>query len=242
MKAHREADQYRFENEINQSENRNLLKNRVKEIKTEVRDEKIRYIIVPDDLMEWLKREFLADIHKGIISPKDMRDLPRLIRLAKSRALLNFDRRKRVGWKLYVNRQDVEDAIRMYESIRKSTRLGISPEVYKIFTDLIQNKTDPPITRSELAERYHEKYGRPIGYQRVSEIIRLLKSTGLVDEVTGEDRRVKYIRDIFQAKGVENSLPESGQDNAENNDSITPSIDFSKNSTLSDYLPHSYAN
>ena len=65
------------------------------------------------------------------------------------------------------NETDIQAAFKLYENIVKPNELGLSPEVYEIFTQVIEpnmkvaGSDDPKyITRKEILMEYFKKYHR----------------------------------------------------------------------------------
>jgi len=155
-----------------------------------IRNTGIRNVVIPNG--DRILDRFLT--RKTHLNPRDTRDYPRLLRLIKANALLNcFAREKEDHQTIIANDDDVEAGFQLYESVAKSNELGLSPETYRIFEDVIipLSKDGNGITRKEITHSYFELYHRPLADDRLRrQIIPALESAGLVSqEANPMDRR-----------------------------------------------------
>ena len=187
---------------------RNFLKSRVLQIKNACIDE----IIISRDDVENIFQRFL-DNHPHLI-PRHMRDMPRLISMIKSHALLNVGNRERIeGTNLLVATQiDIDEGFRLYSTVSKPNELGMPPEVYRFYEQVFIPLADEPklytprgvskqstfrnsqdettfdttglLTRKELSTGYYRVFRRTIGKKRLQNIINMLLEVGLIQEDT----------------------------------------------------------
>jgi hypothetical protein len=194
LRAKREANKKAFLEWLESNPMRQLLKERIRWIKSE----NIRHIIVPNE-------EEIIDyfIEKGKLKPRYTRDISRLIYLVKALALLNLWHRERDGDTIYANEEDLLNAFDLYEGISESQELGIPPYVYKIYKEIIvplYKKTDSGISKQDLAKKFYELYGRALEDWRIRrEIIPALETAGLITlEPDPLDKRRKLIVPILE--------------------------------------------
>ena len=142
--------------------------------------------------MDDLKTRYLKH-NNGLLVPRSQRQFPRLIKLAKARALINFNNRDQEDRCLFAVQSDIDDAFTLYKPIANASVLGLPPEVFDIYRILIRGKPDQK--RTEFQASYFGEYQRHLGDGRMISIIKLLSAVGLVSEVPGVDKRFKLIHD-----------------------------------------------
>lgn len=190
--AEKDCNRDEFRSLLASNPSRNQLMRRVKAI----RDSNIRDVVVEDG--ELLAEAFLAK-HKGKLSPRNQRDFPRLIKLIKGLALLNWRWREKVGEdRIKANQADVETALKLYGAIAVSNELGLTPQTYEIYEKVFKPllvEGQGGVHRKTILIGYSEKFKRPLGYDRLTKaIIPELVSAGLIVEQTNpEDRRETLI-------------------------------------------------
>lgn len=152
-----------------------------------------RINIQADILTEFTKRE---PRHK----PRDMRDLPRIASLIKAHALMNYEARQRNGaGELEATAEDVAQGFSLYDKVRVSNELGVSPFVitlyYEIVLPLLQVSANAGVSRKEVYSKFYEVRGRVANQQFFEkEIFPALETAGLIiEEMDPNDKRRKLI-------------------------------------------------
>jgi len=206
LRIEKESDRQAFQNRIENDPLRRLLAQRIEDIK----NAKIKYINVPDELKEQINQQFIED-HKFLI-PRHQRDISRLEAIIKGYALLNFNHRKRVEDSIIVTLEDVEVGFRLYYAVSEANELGLSPEIYNILKKLkpcIEEKEDLGISISEFQIAYSKEFHKRLGYNEARNILKTLCSVGLLTEINDpSDKRLR--RYIILQLGVnsETSYPQ----------------------------------
>jgi hypothetical protein len=157
---------------------------------------KIEQIIIRPELMNIIRDRFL----EKHLKPRHQRDFKYVVALAKAHCLLNFDNRKRNGRTLYTSKADIESAIEMYSEIEESNELGIPPEAYRVYLDIVKRQCKNATSYATLKYRYKERYGKSIDHYRLLQMIDAWVSAGLVEKDVRhpDELRVKCIREIEQ--------------------------------------------
>src|SRR5207249_4943511 len=145
-----------------------------------IRNSGIREVVVED--WEDLLREYEAE--RTSLSPRAMRDWPRLLYLIKGFALYNCFTRKRTGDASYSNKADREAAVDIYRKVGKSNELGLAPEIYNIYTDIILPlSSSGGVDRKTIQAAYFMHHGRTLSPQRLrQQILPALEAAGLIGE------------------------------------------------------------
>jgi hypothetical protein len=171
----------------NSDPSRLFLKNRVQII----RERKVSKIMMDEGLelklREWYDKQLLYGY-----KPKDNRDMPRLKALAKAWALLNFENRKIyptiVGdfreLVYYIDEKDVDVAIKLYSTIIKSNELGLSPEAFEVWENVVKPilSENVGITVKDVHKSYWSKNHRQIADRRLRDMMKQFAQAGLCTE------------------------------------------------------------
>ena len=226
LRALRDGDRDAFEGWINSNPKRKLLRNRIKRIK----QAKILDVVIPDP--QEIAERFMNQI-RGVLKPRHMRDITRIISLIKSLAILNFMHREVVketasGKIIKATEKDIDQAFELWSAISEPQELGVSPFVYQVFKEIIEPlalescREIKGCTRTEIMQRFQQKYGRPLSRIRLDrDILPSLEAAGLIDYASDpQDRRRTLIipttlctdttpsRDILQDLNSGDSEPE----------------------------------
>jgi len=159
---------------------RNLLKDRI----TALRSALIHEVLVQDE--EGIYRQFIEKHLR--LAPRHQRDFPRIVALIKGHALLNFVHRQKPEGKdhtIIATKEDEEAAFKLYGMIAESNELGLAPEVYEIYTEILKPllKERQFATRQQALNAYYQHYGRFLSEERVRrEILPPLESKGLITQ------------------------------------------------------------
>jgi len=187
----KETDLEEFRKHIEAHPLRNWLITRI----SQIRASGVKNIIINngDQILE----RFLS--RRSYLTPRDQRDYPRLLRLIKAFALLNcFNRERKRPGTIVANDKDVEEGFSLYEKLAKSNELGLSPETYRIYEEIIvplaQNNSDQEnggINRKQICQEYYRHYRRAIASIRLrQEILPQLEAAGLIlQEPDPNDKR-----------------------------------------------------
>jgi len=180
-----------FQKWLDQNPKRAWLKGRIEAVKTA----RIQYVFVPEDLKIEITNRFFED-HK-FLAPRHQRDLPRLYNLIQAHALLNFANRKTVeaveGRSIEANRTDALEGYGLYRYIADSNELGLSPETFTVWRDLIKPKiSDLGFGKRELQIWYRKKYHRNLNRMRLEAVLDELDVSGQIfEDVDPDDKRKK---------------------------------------------------
>jgi len=90
------------------------------------------------------------------------------------------------------SREDVIKGLTLYEKVREANEAGVSPEVWKEYTEILKEKGS--LTKREWKQKHYEKYHNYLGEYRFKSIIEILRDTGLITETTDptDKRRIIY--------------------------------------------------
>jgi hypothetical protein len=217
LKIERESDREAFNQRMAEDPERSFLKERVAQIKAA----RIKYVKIPEEKREQIYEQFLED-HNFLV-PRHQRDISRLLAIIKAHALLNFMHRERVGDSIIVNDEDVAAGFRLYYGVSEANELGLSPELFNIYTKLKPHFNDNGLNLIEFQAAYYREFHKPIGYDTARKTLKTLCSVGLLTEKTdpNDKRMPRYF--VFES-GVKNSaqtevekfLPPSGKQNSLN--------------------------
>ena len=196
----READNDSFKVWLEEDPDRKLLKERIRAIKEAGIIE-----IKLDDYAE-IERRFLAS--RPILKPRHQRDIKRLIALIKACALLNLWWREQDGSTIIANRDDIEEAFRIWDKISVSQELNIPPYLYNLYQEVIiagwRDKNSGHtldvsisvgLTRQDILQKHIDVHGRPLDtIQLRQQILPMLEAVGLItQEEDPMDKRRKLI-------------------------------------------------
>ncbi len=182
----RVGDREEFKRRVESHPRRRWLKARI----AAIRDAQIIQVVIEDQ--EGIYGRFLSQRQR--LAPRHQRDLPRILALIKTHALLNFRYREspREGT-IVASQDDVEAGFWLYSLIARSNELGLSPQVYEIHETVIKPRlvTGSLVRKDEISRLYVEKYGRPLAWQRLDrEILPALEASGLISlQPDPDDRR-----------------------------------------------------
>lgn len=180
---------------IENNPERLLFKERIEMIK----DARIEYIRISNS--DEVERRFLED--KKYLKPRHQRDVWRFMSFIKTFALLNLPHRKRVGSTLYTEKEDLEEAWKIWESLAPGQEYNISPYAMQIYKDVFipaykefnqsrKIEKDPFdndelkwVPRRYILKKHSEIYGRPLSDATWrQEIEPTLENAGLITKET----------------------------------------------------------
>ena len=193
------ADKEAYWNHTEINPKRQNLRGRI----TAIKKENVTVIRISDEDRDYIERRFLAN--RPVLKPRHQRDIKRLVSLIKIFALLNLWERKREGTGIVVNRDDIDEACRLWERIAIPQELNIPPYVYRLYVDvilsayeeknLLKKSAKVGITRNELMKKHYEVHGRALNALVLrQQIIPMLVQAGLITEDPDiQDKRNKLI-------------------------------------------------
>lgn len=188
LAALRNADSNEYRKLIEQDPKRKWLIDRI----LAIRQLGIREIIVPDGGKIVLER--FIQTHGHLIA-RHQRDLPRIFAFIKTNALLNsFNRNRLTNGKsgtIAATDVDIEAGFALYKEIEESNELGLSPYIYRIYTEVIKpNLNANGLSRKEIRSKYFSVFHKSLSTKFEDAIIEQLEAAGLVQQVPDpEDRR-----------------------------------------------------
>jgi hypothetical protein len=187
----RERDPAEYYRNLETNTQRLFLKGRVLAVK----NAKIRNVIVPDSIQERFQERH------PILKPRHQRDFDRLYSLIKSWALLNFQKRKRIGPDIEANVTDVEVGFQLYDLIREANDLGFPPSIYDTWTLVVKpllygEAGEEGVDRLAIMRKHLELLGRPLPpWKLKDEILPALESANLVSlEPDPQNRRRTLVK------------------------------------------------
>jgi hypothetical protein len=209
LRIKRDSDREAFSDWVNLHPRRRWLKARINEIRKAAIDQ----VVVQDQ--ELVYERFLKSHPR--LAPRHQRDISRILCLVKAHALLNFWHREHLReHTIAANREDVEAGFALYREVAESNELGLSPQLYEIYTAVIRPLLDPerPLRKDMIASTYLERFGRPLPWRRLDrEILPALEAATLIRlEPDPNDRRrtVVYPPHAGNISQPETILPQYG--------------------------------
>ena len=191
--AEKETDHDFFSQNLANDPRRRWLSERILQVKKA----RIREINMAPEDSEYLKSEFLK--RHAVMIPRHSRDFPRLIALAKAHALLNlWHRRTENADVIQVNRDDVEIALKLYDSISEANELGLAPALLEWYRKVMLpfwEKDEFP-DRRQIARKHLEVYHEPLPRTRLErDYIPSLEAASLVacEPHASDKRRTVYV-------------------------------------------------
>jgi hypothetical protein len=188
-KIKKEADKDAYSSWLDSNPDRMLLKERIEAIK----NENIDSVKIPD-------AKIIEDVFmqkREILKPRHQRDIGRLIALIKSFALLNLWFRERNNNTIIANRDDVNDAVKIWEKISESQEYNLPPYIFNLYRDVIipaykdknfdehgfPNGLKDGVARQDIFKKHFQVYGRMIEDFRLrQQIIPMLETAGLITQ------------------------------------------------------------
>jgi hypothetical protein len=234
----KEADGVAYGTWLEQDPTRILFKERIRAIKAE----KIDDIHIRHELVNRIEDVFVNDLK--MLKPRHQRDAKKLMSLVKSYALLNVWHRERDGAVIYANEEDIEAAIRLWETISVSQELNLPPYLYDFYTDVIlqawKTKKDSleaafvdsegriGLSRNEILTKHREATGRLLNPEDMRlKMLPMLETAGLITQERNPDKdqdqrnRLVYLVSPENILGVIreiNSAEEEGVNESEKED------------------------
>jgi hypothetical protein len=193
QRVRREADNGGYRKELNESNERHLLMDRIKAI----RDAHIIDIKVPFE--ERIQSYFCRGGRK--LKLRHSRDVSRFVSIVKGLALLNLWYREKCGNTIVAGSDDLDMAIELWGQISEPQERNLPPYLYNFYFDVVLPafiRKGSGLTRQEIIHMNHEVYERPLlEYQLRRQILPMLESAGLItQEPLPRDQRVLLIKPL----------------------------------------------
>jgi len=194
----KEAHRGDFKKELEENPERKWLLERVHAVKTA----NIDFIDIENINMVWNR---FRKLHP-FLQPRHQRDYYRLIAFIKAHALLNCWHRTQHNSEqktIVANETDIEAGFKLYKKIYESNELGLAPEIYEIWKQVIepllkyiQGVEEVGIKKEDILRAFYQKYHRTLPDDRLRRIIiPQLESAGLIVlDKDPEDQRRKIIK------------------------------------------------
>lgn len=210
----KKSDREAFKQDLLTDDRRRLLSRRILDIK----NSGVCDVVIGGPLKQIIKSRWKE--HHPHSIPRHIRDLDRFLSLVKASALLNWRSREEAGeHRVRATLVDVEEAFKVYREIADSNELGLAPQIYEIFKEVIQplgtvkvSETEVKtvgVKRQEILKEYYRIYHRSLPPQRLrKEILPPLDASGLISEESDpNDRRQNLVcpqvpATISRARGV----------------------------------------
>lgn len=191
----KESDNKAYDEWLESDQRRKELKERI----LAIRNAKIKYIKIENDLSKEIENTFLSS-HK-FLKPRRSRDASRLISFTQCFALLNLWQRDKVDDNIIANKKDFEDALWLWDRISESQELNLPPYVLDLYKKVIAPLFEPgviAIERQHVLKNHLEVFGRPLyDGQLRKEILPMLETAGfIVQEPDQKDRRKMLIKKL----------------------------------------------
>ena len=165
----------------------------------------VQEVVIHDEM--GIYQRFLSQHPR--LAPRHQRDFPRILALIKGHALLNFAHRGKPEGNdraIIATKEDEEAAFKLYGMIGESNELGLAPEVFEIYINVLKPllKQQQLVTRQQILNAYYKHFGRFLNEQRLRrEILPPLEAKGLItQEPDPTDRR----RILVALSGVEDEI------------------------------------
>ncbi len=208
----KEANSKAFKDWLEKDPARQSLRERIRAI----RMEEIKEINLKDQ--KQIEKRFFEQTTS--LKPRHQRDIKRLIAFVKSFALLNLWWRDRNGDTITANKDDVEEAFKLWNKISVSQELNLPPYIYELFQKVIivayqeKNKSYEELdikrglTRQEIEQKHYEVYGKILNpYRLRQQILPVLEIAGLIIQEQDENDKRQYL--VYPTELAENNNQES---------------------------------
>jgi hypothetical protein len=205
-KIHKDGDRLLYEKQIAEDPKRLFLQIRVDDIKRR----QFKNITIPEDLQVEIDNKF-NKLHPTL-QARHQRDIGKLMGKIKAFAVLNYHNRTYdLHGNLQVNRDDVLDGFRQYETYRESNELGVPPEAYDAYLKL-KDAFSFGLTLEEYQKKYFEIFKILLGRDKARNNLKIYTTTGLLYEEPdpNDKRRIRY---MCGGVGVTNQSEKEEDDN-----------------------------
>lgn len=207
IKIRKEADLQAYNDWLESDQRRQLLKQRIEAIKQEgIKDVKL-------ECPEMIEEMFLKE--RSILKPKHQRDIGRIIAIIKCFAVLNLWWRKREGSTIIANKEDIQEAFKVWARIAESQELNIPPYLYKLYYEVFlpawgeKNSTwsggeitdAAALLRKDILKKHLEVYGRILNdWFLRQQVLPVLENSGLISQEPDPDDKRRML--IYPVAGI----------------------------------------
>ena len=180
------ADTSFYKEHIEENEDRIQLVKRIAVIKTaHIGEIRIAYAKLIDQMF----RERVS-----FFKPRHQRDIARITNLVKIIALLNFWNKKQVDGTICADKEDINEAFKIWDIIAESQDLGLPPYILNFYKQIIlglcNEKTSEAdsgvkvgVTRNEILQRHFEIYNTVLpDWKLRQDILPMLETAGLISQ------------------------------------------------------------
>lgn len=138
-----------------------------------------------DNLLEWFK----GNDKPRDLAPRDQRDFPHLVAMAKGHALFNLPQRDHTpNGTLTANSEDVDSAKTICAKIIESNRLGLPPYAYdwlmESLNGLLEAAGDEGLTKTQFSQSYYNRFKTRLSDKSRKRLIELFEEAGFLEEKT----------------------------------------------------------
>jgi hypothetical protein len=161
---------------IDEIEDRNILYYKISLISKSP----VCHVVIDQEIMSKLLEVFLDGMDR--VSPRALRDYPRLVDTVRACALFNQFTRKKIDNKtIRATVSDMEDALRIMAPILESTRLGLSPYVWKFYNECLRDELEEGVLTIKAIMRLHSNfYGFQNSEGRIKSLLLTLENAGMI--------------------------------------------------------------
>ena len=185
LQAESLKDRGRFKKILEEDADIAALKARIELIKAA----NIQQIIISkedmDNLLEWFK----GNDKPRDLAPRDQRDFPHLVAMAKGHALFNLPQRDYTpGETLTAKTEDIDSAKTICVKIIESNRLGLPPYAYDWWSEslsgLLEAAGDEGLTKTHFSQSYYSRFNTRLSDKSRKRLITLFEEAGFLEEKT----------------------------------------------------------
>lgn len=116
-------------------------------------------------------------------APRNQRDISRILALIKAHAVLNcWDRKQDQPGTIIATSDDVEMGFWLYGLVAEPNELGLSPQLYMTYKDVIKpNLTETGLGKEQINKLYYDCYGRRLPWRALDrDILPALDASSLI--------------------------------------------------------------
>jgi hypothetical protein len=119
-----------------------------------------------------------------------------LVSLIKGCSLLNCFQRQRSGNTIEASQHDIDEGFILYDKISESNEAGLSPYIYKIYTDVIKPQLfeEVGLKKKDIQKKYFSIFHKMLSRGMLADILSQLEAAGLIEQRPDpEDTRSKVV-------------------------------------------------
>jgi hypothetical protein len=134
MLASKMMDGLYYQQGIDSNPLRNILMDHIKDVKALG----LCRVVIREEHMRSLLSAFKEK--RNVLSPRDQRDFPHVVRIAKARTMINMKNRHQLGCTLVAEERDLLDSLKLFSKIHESIIYGVPPHIYDFYKALIKGE------------------------------------------------------------------------------------------------------